>query len=170
MVAPAVERALSSPLIRTVDPSQLLSEPALATTIDLHGMPRREALTIDSALPFPASKEGYCHGFAMWFEVDFGKGVKLSTSPHAPQTHWRQSVVLISEVLLATPGARLDCRLKLAPDMEQPRHCVVTLEMGDPGEDETRDPVAERERGINAVVQAFLEQTEATGNGSLAET
>ena len=42
-----------------------------------------------------------CHTFVMWFDAIFTQRfgarqeVVLSTSPHEPQTHWHQAVVLL---------------------------------------------------------------------------
>jgi protein arginine N-methyltransferase 1 len=42
------------------------------------------------------------HGFALWWEATLVEGVSISTSPRAPETHWKQIFVPILEPL--------DCR------------------------------------------------------------
>lgn len=141
MVEPAVQAALTSPQIVDVAPEQLLAQPLCAKSIDLYTCTPSEAQIADTYLPFEAVTEGYCHGFCLWFDVSFAlpskasessipsDAITLSTSPHAEQTHWKQSVVLISSVLRASPGSSLACRLQIRPDELQPRHAVISVEV-----------------------------------------
>jgi SAM-dependent methyltransferase len=50
------------------------------------------------------------HGFALWWEVDLVPGVTLSTSPHAPPTHWEQVYLPLLQPL-APEGADLELAL-----------------------------------------------------------
>jgi protein arginine N-methyltransferase 1 len=169
LIEPAVQRALSTPLITDVNPSQLLAEPLCAKEIDLHACTPQDAQLVDRLLPFEAAREGYCHGFCVWFDVDFAsvqesEPLLLSTSPSSEKTHWQQSVVLLSSVLLASPGSSLQMRLHMRPDEHQPRHCVLAVEMGDAEDDDgggeehgtALSEAAEREAGMRAVIDAYL--------------
>ena len=132
----AAAAALAEPAVTDVAPEQLLAAPALVASIDC-ATARVADLYADLGghLAFPCTRTGMCHGFALWFETAFpaddgAAAVTLSTAPGAPRTHWQQSVLLLPEMLAATAGATaLDCTLLLRKDPEQPRLCVLDLEM-----------------------------------------
>jgi SAM-dependent methyltransferase len=52
------------------------------------------------------------HGFALWWEVGLVPGVSLSTSPHAPPTHWEQVYLPLLEPL----SGEGDLELRLSSD------------------------------------------------------
>jgi hypothetical protein len=128
----AAQRLLSEPLITDVTPEQLLAPPAQVALIDCATVTLAQLRdgAFGGALPFLASRSGVCHGYAIWFEVGFpNEAVTLSAAPGAPSTHWRQTVVWLPDMLLATAGtSRLDCKLLLRSDPEQPRMCLLELE------------------------------------------
>ena len=138
---------LSAPVITAVDRTSCLTAPTLVADLDCRTMPADEARArITRALPFVAQKDGICHGFCFAFTVDFdpcdahegaassggaeAKGEGLSTLPGAPLTHWKQCVVMLPEMLAASPGARLDCTVDLRPSRENERHYEISLSMG----------------------------------------
>jgi protein arginine N-methyltransferase 1 len=47
------------------------------------------------------------YGFALWWECTLAPGVVLSTSPHAPRTHWEQIYLPLLEPIAAEPGDEL---------------------------------------------------------------
>ena len=133
----SAQEVLSQPLVTDVTPEQLLSEPAVVTTIDCATADAAELQeALGGGLGFPCTRSGVCHGFALWFECDFPRSdaalplVKLSTAPGEPRTHWQQTVVFLPEMLQADAGqTRLDCSLHLRKDPEQPRLCGIELEI-----------------------------------------
>ena len=59
-----------------------------------------------------------CHALVMWFDADFSdrvckeSPVTLTTSPHAPPTHWAQTVLTLrTPVYLHGDGAHLSAAL-----------------------------------------------------------
>lgn len=54
------------------------------------------------AVRFTIPKPAAVHGFALWWEATLVEGVSISTSPHAPETHWMQNFVPVLK--------SLDCR------------------------------------------------------------
>jgi protein arginine N-methyltransferase 3 len=56
----------------------------------------------------------------LWFDVEFSARfckehpVMLSTSPHAPVTHWAQALLPLASPVVLGPGQALDCRLSMA--------------------------------------------------------
>ncbi len=67
---------------------------------DLLGVPPARWDAVDLTAEFSSSREGAArwslaaagriHGFALWWDATLAPGVVLSTSPHAPRTHWDQ--------------------------------------------------------------------------------
>ena len=141
MAVLAAQRALSEPLITDVQPSQLLAPAQQVAALDCQTVTlaqlTRGALGAELST-FTAARSGVCHGFVLFFAVGFPGGgpdgtaeaVQLSTAPDAPSTHWKQTVIWLPEMLLATAGtSTLACKLSLRSDEEQPRMCVLDLEM-----------------------------------------
>lgn len=136
LAALAAQKALAAPLVTDVTPAQLLAPPAEVAAIDLDTVTVADLqAALGGSLRFTATQSAVCHGFAIWFEVVFpaqggAAPVVLSTAPDAPRTHWQQTVLFLPEMLQATAGeTQLDCRLLLQRDTEQPRFCMLDLEM-----------------------------------------
>ncbi len=52
------------------------------------------------------------HGFALWWDCTLAAGVTLSTSPHAPRTHWDQIYLPALESVAAEAGDVLTLKLE----------------------------------------------------------
>lgn len=52
------------------------------------------------------------HGFALWWHCTLAPGITLSTSPHAPRTHWDQIYLPVLESLTVEAGDELTLRLE----------------------------------------------------------
>ena len=139
LVPRAAERALlGGPVITHVRAAELLAAPARVGSIDCASATPASVASTAARLRFAATRPGVVHGYALWFEVVFEGGpegappVALSTAPDRPLTHWKQSVVLLPEMLGAAPGAALDCALRV--------DCVgrtteISLELGGAADD-----------------------------------
>ena len=127
-----VERALRAPQILAVAPEQLLADPQCVARLDCKAVSVEEVRAIRNDLNFKSTKEGVCHGFCLWFTVQFSSPhgvVELSTAPGAEPTHWAQTVILLPEMLMAQPGNHIPCKIEMRPAEDNPRHCVVALEL-----------------------------------------
>ena len=59
------------------------------------------AASLVADVPFPGEQEmtgtltlaAPCEALCCWYDLEMAPGVVLSTSPHAPLTHWKQSVL-----------------------------------------------------------------------------
>jgi len=63
---------------------------------------------------FAVTRDGVCHGWAGWTEIDLG-GERLSTSPFAPQVHWSSAFLPLDPPLPVRAGSRLALQLDRAP-------------------------------------------------------
>jgi protein arginine N-methyltransferase 1 len=52
------------------------------------------------------------YGFAVWWTVDLGSGVTLSTAPGAPKTHWEQLYFPLSAPISAKAGELIQASFK----------------------------------------------------------
>jgi hypothetical protein len=52
------------------------------------------------------------HGFALWWECELVAGVTLSTSPHAPRTHWEQLYLPLAAPLRTRAGDGVSVTLR----------------------------------------------------------
>lgn len=98
--------AAASPLIETVPPESLLCEGQVLTTLDLSTITAKdlEDCTHQAVFRFQAnlssssSHESGLQGFVLWFSVSQQpEGLRLDTSPLAPPTHWKSTVLLLPE-------------------------------------------------------------------------
>jgi protein arginine N-methyltransferase 1/protein arginine N-methyltransferase 6 len=130
--------ALAAPLITALVPSQLVAPAREVAVIDLTTTTLAELEEVGgAALQFCAHQTATVHGYALWFTVEFPDcEIELSTSPASELTHWKQTVVLLPEMLAATAGqSRLDARIWLRKDADNPRECAIELELIDEAEE-----------------------------------
>ena len=68
-----------------------------------------ELEVMTSAFEFTITATGTMHGFGAWFDVLFGGDpvatpLILSTSPTAPLTHWKHTLLVLNEPISVTAG------------------------------------------------------------------
>ena len=132
-----VQSALSAPVITSLTADNIIAAPAMFGSIDCMTVCRRAAKHLGGLeSEFVAKRMSMCHGFAVWFEVEFEGATDgeaqtvLSTSPFAEPTHWKQTVVFLPETLGPVAGSRLDAKIGLDADEENERHYWLSLSMG----------------------------------------
>ena len=99
-----------SPEVIDLKESNVLSEPlTIGDNLDLRWVQREEIAKIEDRKFTSISKTGNFHGLAIWFDVTFEPlffedeyevpwcKVELKTGPGAPPTHWKQTVLVITE-------------------------------------------------------------------------
>ena len=90
----------------------LLTEPlTVGERLDLRWVQREEIVNIEDTKFVSITKPGNFHGLALWFDVSFDpliyedesevpfKPVELKTGPCDPETHWKQTVLVVMENL-----------------------------------------------------------------------
>jgi protein arginine N-methyltransferase 1 len=58
------------------------------------------------------------YGFALWWECELVPGISLSTSPHAPRTHWEQLYLPLLEPVYAQPGDEITILVRTHTGMQ----------------------------------------------------
>jgi SAM-dependent methyltransferase len=92
--------------------SELLPETACIAELDLHtvtGTPRLLSGTITSA------QNAAAYGLCGWFDAQLSEGVKLSTSPFSPATHWLQFHFPFDRPIDVRAGEPIEIELEILP-------------------------------------------------------
>ncbi|KAN0015644.1 hypothetical protein ACTFIU_008385 [Dictyostelium citrinum] len=82
------------------------------------------------------------HGFGIWFicYFDGSKGtVELSTAPGDPETHWKQTTILLPSGIDLEGGETMTCRLQMTQDSMNKRIYDLNLEFPDDDEEQEMD-------------------------------
>ena len=98
--------------VYAIEPGDLLAQPdatqrwdALEFSPTLSGERR-------GRVGWTLAADGPVHGFALWWEALLAPGVALSTSPHAPRTHWDQVYLPLLAPLAGRAGDALSIAIE----------------------------------------------------------
>lgn len=111
-LGPARRIALQNAYVRTVPAAALLEGGRAARALERLAFPGEHSSRrrMEAAWTLPRCT---VHGLCLWWEAELWEGVRLSTSPLAPPTHWEQIYLPLLAPLEAEPGDRLHCELSL---------------------------------------------------------
>eukprot|EP01012_Entosiphon_sulcatum_P023864 TRINITY_DN28_c0_g1_i2.p1 TRINITY_DN28_c0_g1~~TRINITY_DN28_c0_g1_i2.p1 ORF type:complete len:345 (-),score=70.21 TRINITY_DN28_c0_g1_i2:58-1059(-) len=129
--APIKRLAMLEPLVDTVSPDQLCTEPAVMLEIDLMTATVSD-LSFKTAFTVKAKRRDMCHALVAWFDTDFTqvhRTVKISTSPFGVPTHWKQTVFYLAEPLAVEPGEEFQCELQCLPNQGNHRDLDIHLKI-----------------------------------------
>jgi protein arginine N-methyltransferase 1 len=76
--------------VYAIEPDDLLAQPDAAQRWDALEFTPTVSGRRAGRVAWTLAADGPVHGFALWWEALLAPGVSLSTSPHAPRTHWDQ--------------------------------------------------------------------------------
>merc|ERR1740139_1895433 len=103
--------AMQEPVVDVCDAEQICTSASCVLSIDLATVSLED-------LAFSA-----CH-----------KPVMLSTSPRAPYTHWKQTVLYLDEVLVVNAGESLEGEIRVCRNEKNPRDVDIHLQLALDGE------------------------------------
>lgn len=83
---PARAEMAKIPHAVSIKESECLSDAVSLKRFDLR---TTDEVTLDETISFPIKKTGMLHGWGGWFEVQLSPDISISTSPAAPETHWK---------------------------------------------------------------------------------
>jgi protein arginine N-methyltransferase 1 len=107
---PALHMTLNNLYVRSLAPADLADLPAqCCDDVDLRRMNRSRRTGTAS---WRLRRRDTVYGFALWWECELVPGVALSTSPHAPRTHWEQLYLPLLEPVRARSGDELSITLR----------------------------------------------------------
>lgn len=129
----AKQSLLTQPHVMLVESAQLLAEPELLLNMDLKYVTTEELEKIALPMEFKFSKNGFLHGFALWFDVEFhGKCNKiLSTGPNSCPTHWKQTIFVQPDALMINKQDVMNLNFILEKDSLNRRKYNVSIDIID---------------------------------------
>ncbi|XP_036400743.1 protein arginine N-methyltransferase 2 [Megalops cyprinoides] len=117
-----------------IRPEDCLSSPCDVLTLDMHTVQVPDLERLKGEFNFRVEKAGPLHGFTAWFSVQFqglqkgGAVVELDTGPHAPPTHWKQTLFMLDTPVSLRPGDTVCGTLLLHRNPVWRRHMTITLQ------------------------------------------
>jgi protein arginine N-methyltransferase 1 len=121
--------AFREPLVDTVEGNSQVTSPHQFYTVDLNTV-KVDDLSFKRPFTIKATRTDYMHAFVAWFDVEFSKCHKpiiLSTAPHLPYTHWKQTIFYIEDILSITEGDTISGYLSCKPNSKNPRDLDIEI-------------------------------------------
>ena len=122
-------------VIETIEPSQLVQEAQLIQSIDLRTIKKDDLRSMRSFCEFQMENTCIISGFCFWFDCYFSsnnnssilRSTRLTTSPHASKTHWKQTLVFLSQDIYPLKGDIVPVNIKLKQSLENHQHYQLTI-------------------------------------------
>ena len=159
------------PEVMDLKEENLLSQPvAIGDKLDLRWVQRHEIIKIEDRKFISISKPGNFHGLALWFDVEFNpllfdddtpfNRVDLKTGPSSTPTHWKQTVLVITENFSSgevDEDEIVGWEIGMEQSPSNPRQYKLSLQLLDPETEEHPTP-CQCQLAKCALVAALLEQ------------
>lgn len=110
--APAKAMGLNNIYVRTLAPADLLDGGKSAVKWDNVDFMKPTKTTRSGDAPFTTAKPVTITGIALWWSAELIDGIRISTAPDAPRTHWEQLYLPALEPFVLQPGEILDIKLR----------------------------------------------------------
>ncbi|EFA86727.1 putative protein arginine methyltransferase [Heterostelium album PN500] len=127
----------SQPLIEYLKGDTVISEPKDIIEIDFTKVTKEELRDIVvKNIPFSIDDERctLIHGFAIWFNCYFvgsNSTVRLDTAPGMPYTHWKQTTILLPDVIDVRGAGQIEINIDMKQDEINPRFYELSLSFPD---------------------------------------
>ncbi|KAL4078309.1 S-adenosyl-L-methionine-dependent methyltransferase [Scleroderma yunnanense] len=121
--------ALREPLVDTVELKAVVTDPCVIKHINLLTV-KKEDLAFTAPFALTATRNDYIHAFLAWFDIFFEcthKKIQFSTGPHAPYTHWKQTVFYTPSTITINEGQKLVGNLSCAPNARNNRDLDISV-------------------------------------------
>ncbi|ENN74605.1 protein arginine N-methyltransferase 6 isoform X1 [Dendroctonus ponderosae] len=136
------EEAYKKPLTEKIPPECLISEPEVATWIDLREVTSDDLNEIKLRHVAVSNKVGTYEGICLWFTCTFPfprgpsntEPVSLSTEPDEPETHWKQTLIVLPNSMNVEVGSPICYDLTIKRSTDSNRRYNIELIMLDPEE------------------------------------
>jgi len=131
--------AMQEPLVDIVDPNQVIAGTCPLLTIDINTV-KESDLSFKVPFRLVANRDDYCHAFVAAFDIEFArthKKIFFSTGPHAPYTHWKQTVFYLKEVISIKKGEEITGEFECKPNAKNPRDLDIVISYKFQGEHDT---------------------------------
>ncbi|GJX14507.1 probable protein arginine N-methyltransferase 1 [Tanacetum coccineum] len=117
------------PLVDTVDHNQIVTNCQLLKTMDISKMTSGDA-SFTAPFKLVAERENCIHALVAYFDVAFTvchKMTGFSTGPRSGNTHWKQTVLFLEEVLCICQGESITGSMTMAQNKKNPGDVDITL-------------------------------------------
>ncbi|CAD8085966.1 unnamed protein product [Paramecium primaurelia] len=121
--------ALREPLVDCCNPEQINSNSCPIFEIDIKTV-KVEDLDFSHQYMLKIQKDDYVHALVGWFDVQFSSchvPVRLTTSPYAESTHWKQTVFYIEEPLAVKNNDIISGSIAVKKNAQNPRHLDIKI-------------------------------------------
>ncbi|HEU4378441.1 MAG TPA: 50S ribosomal protein L11 methyltransferase [Hyphomicrobiaceae bacterium] len=129
--APAKAMSLNNIYVRWLERADLLDGGAAAKAWDQVRFDRKNKTTRAGEVEWKATRAATIYGLALWWVADLAEGVRLSTGPLDPRTHWEQLYLPALEPVTLTPGETLRARLKSTTSFDKGTNVTWALAVAD---------------------------------------
>jgi predicted RNA methylase len=136
------EKLLSKPYISAIKADQLLSDRVLIKEIDIKTVRKEELHHIFTQTTFLTTREAIMQGICIWFDVVFtgsNELIVLDTAPGLPDTHWKQTIILLPEHFQIQPGLEIPASIEISIDSSNHRHYNLSVQIGNEQESKEDD-------------------------------
>ncbi|KAK1417384.1 hypothetical protein QVD17_26511 [Tagetes erecta] len=123
------KQSIMEPLVDTVDQNQIVTNCQLLKTMDISKMTSGDA-SFTAPFKLVAERDDYIHALVAYFDVSFTvchKPTGFSTGPRSRNTHWKQTVLYLEEVLTICEGESVTGSMTVAQNKKNPRDVDITL-------------------------------------------
>jgi len=121
--------ALLEPLVDVVGKNQINTDSCAILDIDIKTV-KKEDLDFSSEYRLNVKRDDKIHAIVAWFETYFtysSPPVKLSTSPYLKETHWKQTVFYINDVLTVKRGDQVWGSIAVKKTEKNPRELDIKI-------------------------------------------
>jgi protein arginine N-methyltransferase 1 len=122
-------RAITEPLVDTVDGNQIVTDSKLLKTMDISKMAAGDA-SFTAPFKLVAQRNDHIHALVAYFDVSFTmchKKMGFSTGPKSRATHWKQTVLYLEDVLTICEGETITGSMTIAQNKKNPRDVDIKL-------------------------------------------
>jgi len=112
----------------------LMAAPSVFVDWNMKTLLVEELEEIRHPLQFEINKDGFVHGIGSWFDVVFNpdpfnsnNDIILSTGPHTPLTHWRQTLLFLETPIPVTKGQVVGGEVIIRRNKVWRRHYNITV-------------------------------------------
>ena len=127
---------MQEPVVDMCDSEQICTSASCVLSIDLATVTPGD-LDFSAKFCLSAARNDYVHALVAYFDCTFSachKPVSLSTSPRAPYTHWKQTVLYLDEVLVINAGETLEGEIRVHRNEKNHRDVDIHLSVALDGE------------------------------------
>ncbi|XP_024960598.1 protein arginine N-methyltransferase 1.1-like [Cynara cardunculus var. scolymus] len=123
------KQSMMEPLVDTVDQNQIVTNSQLLKTMNISKMTSGDA-SFTAPFKLIAQRDDYIHALVAYFDVSFSvchKMTGFSTGPKSRNTHWKQTVLYLEDVLTICQGEFVAGSMTVTQNKKNPRDVDITL-------------------------------------------